>query len=146
MVTAPALADLRARGIRVESPSPGRLRLVVPAGALEPDELKALRARKAELLAALQAEQAGAGNLTEAPLLEARAQVGAVLVASPRYGEAWLVVDPCMRPELAAEEARRHDPRPVLLAQDVARLQGKPEKVIQAALEAARAFPGVRIQ
>lgn len=47
------LAELQARGVRVSSPLPGRLRLVVPAGAISAEELAALRPRKAEILAAL---------------------------------------------------------------------------------------------
>jgi len=141
------LTDLCARGVRILSRGAHRLRLEAPRGALGPGEADWLRANKAEFLAALQAEQPGAGALIDARVLEARSKVGAVLVTSERYGEAWLVVDRCMVGELAAEEARRPDgPRPVLLAEDVARLQGKPESVIRAALEVARAFAGTRVR
>ena len=52
------LTGLRSRGVRVESPAPGRIRLVVPPGALSDEEIENLRPRKPELLAALAAEQA----------------------------------------------------------------------------------------
>lgn len=144
MTAAALLADLRRRGVELRAEG-DRLRWRAPRGAVTPADLARLRAAKAELLRALaQDEELG---LDSAPIVEVRERtLRAVLVHSARYGEAWLVVDPCMLPKLALEEGGRPQARPVLLAQDVARLQGKPEDAIRAALEVARAFPGARIQ
>ena len=42
--------------------------------------------------------------------------------------------------ELLIEEQRRDQPRPVLMASDVGRLQGKSQKAIQAALNISAVF------
>lgn len=83
--------------------------------------------------------------LDPAGVIETRDGPGAVRIRSKAYGEVWIALDPCMVPELVAEEARHTSPRPVLLASDVARLRGKPEAAIRAVLEVARAFPGARV-
>jgi hypothetical protein len=106
----------------------------VPSEAL----LRKLRERPA-------AEDADPAGLDHLPIVEARERLGAVLLGSPRFGEVWLALDPCIVDELAAEEAQRAEPRPVLLAADVVRLRGKPEGAIRAALEVARAWPGSRV-
>jgi hypothetical protein len=77
---------------------------------------------------------------------ETREQPGAVLIRSARFGrEVWIALDPCMVPELQAEEAERPEPRPVLTPEDVARLRGKPEGAIRAVLNALAVFPGSRL-
>ena len=47
--------------------------------------------------------------------------------------------------QLAAEEARRADPRPALLAEDVARLRGKAHEMIRATLAVWATFPSARL-
>jgi hypothetical protein len=84
-------------------------------------------------------------ELADAPLIEVREQLGAVLIRSPRFGEVWVVLEPSMAPELAAEEAGRAEPRPVLLAEDVARLRLKSAEMIRAALTVLATFPGARL-
>jgi hypothetical protein len=86
-----------------------------------------------------------ASELTDAPVVAAREQLGAVLVRSPRFGEVWVVLEPSMAPELAAEEAGRVEPRPVLLAEDVAHLRGKSDQMVRAALAVLAVFPGARL-
>ena len=83
--------------------------------------------------------------LDEAAIADARARVGAVLVDSHRFGQVWIALDPCLVPDLHAEEQARGVPRPVLLVEDVARLRGKPERAVRAVLQAAAVFPGVRV-
>src|SRR5262245_24812620 len=95
----------------------GRLRVSAPPGALSEPLLAAVAAHRLEIAKLLRAEaavHASAAPLEEA--VEAREHLGAVLVRSDGYGEAWLVVDACMLREIAAEEAGRAKPRPVLLA------------------------------
>ena len=46
---------------------------------------------------------------------------------------------------LAAEEGARSRPRPVLTPEDIARLAGKSDAMVAAALEVARTFPGSRV-
>jgi hypothetical protein len=141
------LHDLRARGVRVEASGPDGIRLLVPPGALGPQQLEQLRPRKADLLDALRAEALAikAGDLAEAPVVEARSEVGAVLVRSERYGEAWIVLDARLDGELLAEEAARPEPRPVLALGDVLKLKGKPEATIRAVLAMSRVFTGARL-
>ena len=50
-----------------------------------------------------------------------------------------------MVPELLTEEAGRADPRPVLLAKDVARLRGKSDEVIRAIMTALAVSPVSRL-
>lgn len=83
--------------------------------------------------------------LDAAPITETREFLGAVLIASPKFGEVWIALEPSMAPKLEAEERARQDPRPVLLAEDVARLREKSEAAIQATLEVLRAFPRARV-
>lgn len=78
-------------------------------------------------------------------VIETREQVGAVLIRSPRFGEVWVALEPGMAPELVAEEAARAEPRPVLLAEDVAKLRGKSEEMIRATLAVLGTFPGARL-
>jgi hypothetical protein len=82
--------------------------------------------------------------IVDARLLEARCEIGAVRLHGP-LGELWVCLDPCALPRLVAEEAALEVPRPVLLAEDVARLRGKSDEAIQGALEVIRSFPGGRV-
>jgi hypothetical protein len=79
-----------------------------------------------------------------APVVATREQIGAVLLRT-RFGEIWVVLESSMVAELVAEEAGRADPRPVLLAEDVARLRRKSEEMIRAALAVLATFPSVRL-
>jgi hypothetical protein len=88
---------------------------------------------------------APASELADAPVVAAREQLGAVLIRSPRFGEVWVVLEPSMATELIAEEAGRGEPRPVLLAEDLARLVGRPDEMIRAALAVLATFPGARV-
>ena len=82
---------------------------------------------------------------THDPILDPEEQIGAVLFRSPRYGEVWLALEACIVPELRVAEQARETPRPVLLAEDVAWLQGRPPEAVQAVLRVAAAFPGARV-
>ena len=46
---------------------------------------------------------------------------------------------------IRVEEQHRNQPRPVVMFDDMDRLQGKSEKAIRGALEVIRAFPGARV-
>jgi len=147
-VTAAALiTDLCRRGVRLIADGDS-LRCRAPRGELTEADLIALRECKAEILEQLhETGPADAALLVaDTELIETVYAVGAVLVRSPRYGEVWLALGQNAAEELAAEETARKTRRPVLLAEDVARLAGKSEAVITAALEVARTFPGARIQ
>ena len=142
MLASDLLATLQARGARVQRLTGDRIG-IQPASVLD-DQLRAcIRARKQEVLRLLR--DSDTEGLDDAAIAESRGRLGAALLRSPRFGEVWVALDPCMRPTLAAEEARRPSPRPVLLAEDVVRLRGKPEEVVRAALETASVFPGVRV-
>jgi hypothetical protein len=135
------LSDLRRRGVSIQVR--GEHIAVEPASRLTEADRKAIRSHKEALLAEL--EDLARSDLLGAPIEGVREQVGAVLVRSPCYGEIWLALDACVVGEIAAEESSQARPRPVLLVGDVARLRGKPEAMIRAALEVARAFPGARV-
>lgn len=98
-----------------------------------------------EIRARREASSSESPPVESAPITETRERLGAVLVRSPHFGEVWVVLDPCEAPELEAEEQAREEPRPVLHVEDVARLRGKPEAAVRAALETLRAFPGARV-
>jgi hypothetical protein len=141
------LAALRRRGVEIQREG-DRLRWRAPRGEIQPTDLAALRRAKVELLGVLAVERLGQSDVFDvegAPILDARARVGAVLIRSARFGEMWLALDSRMAEQLAAEEVQRPDPRPVLMAEDVPRLRGKPGIAILAALEIARALPGWRV-
>lgn len=88
----------------------------------------------------------GVGSELEiGPIVEVKSAIAAVVIDSKRYGEVWLVLDPRMVDELAAEEATRSNPRPILRAEDVVRFKGRPEGAVQAALDVLRVFPGTRV-
>jgi hypothetical protein len=88
---------------------------------------------------------APASELADAPVVVAREQLGAALVRSPRFGEVWMVLEPSMATELTADEAGCVEPRPVLLAEDVAHLRGKSEEMVRAALAVLAVFPSARL-
>lgn len=140
----PLLGALRRRGVEIRREG-DRLRWRAPRGVLGPADLDALRAAKAELLDALADEAPPPDAVDAGPVVEARSRVGAVLIRSRRFGELWLLLADRQLDELAAEEARRPEPRPILDASDVARLRGKPDGAIRATLDVGRAFPGARV-
>ena len=141
-MTAEALLhELHSRGVQL-TPEGDRIRYRAPRGALTPDLKARLREHKGEVLAVLQG-QAGLFDLGSA--LEIRQEIGAVLVASPRFGQVWLALDPCMEGQLRAEESQRTDPRPVLTTADLAQLEGRPAVMISAMLATIAAFPGSRV-
>lgn len=154
------LAALQARGatIRVLGDRLG----VEPSYVLDDDLRSAIRAHREALFVLLaqgvggylsppgnHCNSATVSSATEDPQLgdpiEVRERLGAVLIRSLRYGEVWIALDPCMATELAAEEAGRENPRPVLVTEDLVRLRGRSEEAVRAALEVARAFPGARV-
>ncbi len=104
------------------------------------DLLREIRAHGAERRAAPTLDA-----LERAEVREARQEIAAVRFQSARYGDVWVALDPCIVSELQAEEQVRETPRPVLLAEDVARLRGKSPEAIQAVLRAAVVFPGARL-
>jgi hypothetical protein len=67
------------------------------------------------------------------------------LIRSPRFPEAWLALEPSRVAQLAAEEARRADARPVLLAEGVAWLRGKAHEMIRATLAVWATVPSARL-
>jgi hypothetical protein len=91
------------------------------------------------------ADYTAPGTLDGAPIVETREQIGAVLIRSPRFGEVWMVLEPSIAPEIVAEESGRAEPRPVLLAKDVARLRGKSDEMIRATLAVLATFPDARL-
>ena len=103
-----------------------------------------LAKRLAEALMEPTKATAGTG-LKEAPIAETRLEPGAVLIESPRFGPVWIALTPGMADELRAEEAQRSEPRPVLLADDLAKLRGKSEAAVRTALEVARVFGPARV-
>jgi hypothetical protein len=142
------LRTLQGRGARLRVAQDGRLG-IEPSSVLT-DELRAeVRANRDALVEALrpQPAQASVSDLTDAPAIAVREQIGAVLLRSPRFGEAevWVVLEPSMAPELLAEEAGRSEPRPVLLAEDVAKLRGKSDEMIRASLRVLAVFPSARL-
>ena len=143
------LADLQSRGVEVTAEGQS-LRCRGPRGALTPADLDALRSRKAEILAELQQAadpvQANLIGPNTDPILETRHELGAVLIRSCRFGrDIWIVLTEEMAVELRAEEQDRETPRPVLLAEDVALLRGRPPEAVEAVLRVAAAFPGARV-
>ncbi len=98
MTAAALLSDLRRRGVKLSAEG-DQLRYRAPRGTLRPADLEALRIHKLELLAEL--SQARAEDLAAAPIAEARLEPGAVLIASPKYGEIWVALARRPRPALA---------------------------------------------
>jgi len=141
-VTAEALLqELQSRGVQL-TPEGDRIRYRAPRGALTPELRARLSEHKGEVLSVLQ----GQGELLEsAPAIEVRQQTGAVLIGSPRFGEIWLALDPCLAGQLRAEESQQARPRPVLTTADLARLEGKPAGVVDAMLDTLAAFPDAAV-
>lgn len=137
------LSELRARGVRLELRGD---RLLWRAPNEVPGELlEAARQQRAELVELLR-EASNAPQIGDGDLLVSRERLGAVLIRSPRFGEVCLALDPCMPPELVAEEDANEDPRPVLLPEDLVRLRGRSPRTIATSLEVLRRFPGARMQ
>ena len=91
-------------------------------------------------------EQGDPAPLVDDPIVQAREQIGAVLVASPRYGECWIALTEGVAAEIRAEEAQRSNPRPVLQPADVGALAGKSETAVRSTLEVFQVFGEARIQ
>ena len=142
MTPAALLSDLRRRGVKLTAEG-DQLRYRAPRGTLRPTDLEALRAHKRSLLDALR--EAAAEDLAEAPIIESRPEIDAILITSPTYGEVWVAFSEAAAEEIRAEESQRPKPRPVLLPSDIARLRGKSEAAVRAALEVARTLPGARV-
>ena len=83
--------------------------------------------------------------LEAAGIADVREQIGAALIESARFGEVWIALTEAMAVELRTEEQSSDTPRPVLLAADVARLRGKSDAAVRAALRAAAVIPGARV-
>ena len=139
MNSATLLSDLRRRGVELTAEG-DRLHYRAPRGVLSPNLLADLRSHKTEILA----ELTRLGESTSAAALESGVPA-AFLIDSPRYGSVWVATDAGVAAAIRVEEQQRERPRPVLMADDVAHLEHKPEKAIRGALEIIRAFPGARI-
>jgi hypothetical protein len=138
------LDELRSRGVTLEARG-DRLRFR-PANAVPPDLVEQLRANKGEVIALLERDSDRQAATEKAlATLEAFSQIGAVRIRTKKFGAIWLALDQATADELRAEEQQREHPRPVLMADDVAHLEGKSDKAIRGALEVIRAFPGARI-
>ena len=144
MSAASLVADLRRRGVEL-SAAGDRIRYRAPRGTLTEADLAAIRAHRDEVLAELRQAGRPEDDLAADPILEARQGLGAVLLHSRRFGELWLALTEPMAAEVRAEEARRPEPRPVLLPQDVIALKGNSEAAVRAVLEVASVFPSARI-
>jgi len=139
---AQVIESLRARGGRLHL-LPGDHLGVSPASVLTDALRTEIRAHKTELVQVLREED---GHLESAPALEVRRQqIGAVLIASPRFGEVWLCLDPCLAGQLRAEESQQPSPRPVLTVEELTHLRGKPPALVEAMLNTFAAFPGAAV-
>lgn len=141
MTAAEVLESLRVRGAQLHLLDGDHLG-VAPASVLT-DELRSeIRSHKAELIRVLREDPA---PLESAPAIEVRQQIGAVLIDSPRFGQVWLALDPCMAGQLQGEESQRTDPRPVLTTENLGHLEGKPPAMIEAVLNTITVFPDARV-
>ena len=144
MNVAALLDELHSRGVTLEARG-DRLRFR-PVKAVTPELVECLRANKKEVMARLEQhpDRRHVGN--EAPAtLEALSQIGAVCIRTAKFGSIWLALNQATADEIRAEEQQRETPRPVLTADDVAKLERKSERAVKAALEIVRTFPGARI-
>jgi len=135
------LRALETRGVRLRVLEDGRLG-VEPASLLT-DELRAeVRANRDALVEALRPQpvQASVSDLTDAPAIAVREQIGAVLLRS-RFGEVWVVLEGSLLAGLRAEEQARPVPRRVLRGDQIARLKGKSDEAIRAVLNTLAVFP-----
>ena len=139
MNPAALLSDLHSRGVELTAEG-DRLRYRAPRGALSPELLADLRSHKAEILAELTQD----GDSAESAALDSGVPA-AVLVDSPRYGEVWVATDAEIAAAIRIEEQRRDRPRLVMMASDLARLQGKSPEEIQAVLNVFAVFPGAKV-
>ncbi len=133
------LATLQQRGATVRALQDGRLE-VAPRRVLN-DELRvAIRSHKREILT----ELTQCGDSAEAASLKSGVPA-AFLVDSPRYGEVWVATDVGVAAAIRVEEQRRDQPRPVVMLDDMVRLQGKSPEAIQSALNVFAVFPGAKV-
>ena len=143
MLAQEILATLQQRGATVRALEGDQLE-IGPRRVLDDQLRAAIRSHKADLLAELRRDEAN--ELTAGPVLETRRELGAVLIRSRRFDqEIWIALTEEMALELRAEEQDRETPRPVLLAEDVAGLRGRPPEAVEAVLRVAAAFPGARV-
>lgn len=134
------IAVLQRRGAGIRVLDDGRLE-VSPSRVLDDGLRGAIRANKTQVIAAL--HRVEASELTEGAIVEARHELGAVLIRSRRFAcEVWLALTGEMAADLRAEESTREQPRPVLLPADVASLRGKSDEATKAVLDALACFPG----
>ncbi len=133
------IADLRRRGVELTAEG-DRLRYRAPRGVLSPELLADLRSHKLELLA----ELTQCGDSSETAALESGVPA-AFLVGSPRYGEVWVATDAGVAAAIRVEEQHRDQPRPVVMPDDMARLQGKSPEAIQSVLNLFAVFPGAKV-
>ena len=139
MNPATLLSDLRRRGVELTAEG-DRLRYRAPRGVLSPELLADLRSHKRELLAELTQCEDSAEAAARKPGVPA-----AFLVGSPRYGEVWVATDAGVAAAIRVEEQHRDQPRPVVMLDDMARLQGKSPEAIQSALNVFAVFPGAKV-
>ena len=133
------MADLRCRGVELTAEG-DRLHYRAPRGVLSPELLADLRSHKRELLA----ELTQCGDSAKAASLESGVPA-AFLVDSPRYGEVWVATDAGVAAAIRLEEQHRDQPRPVVMPDDMARLQGKSPEAIQSVLNVFAVFPGAKV-
>ena len=133
------LAELHSRGVEVIAEGDS-LRCRGPRGALTPADLDRLKAHKRELLT----ELALCEDSAEAAALKQCDPV-AVLIDSLKYGQVWVCTDAEVVDAIRLEEQHRDQPRLVMMADDMARLQGKSPEAIQAALNVFAVFPGAKV-
>lgn len=141
MRVADLLVDLERRGVTLELRG-DRLAWRAPQGAVTPELVEVLARHKAELVELLESP-----DVCTPDALAPEPRQLAFLVRSG-WGDEVLVVKDEAAAELAlAEELdlAEDERRPVLLADDLAALRGKPRELVQAAVEVARHFPGCRI-
>ena len=134
------LMALRQRGATVRALEGGRVE-VNPRRVLDDELRQAIRSHKRELLAELthQCEDwAGAAALKSGV-------PAAFLVDSPRFGEVWVATDAGVAAAIRVDEQHRDQPRPVVMPDDMARMQGKSPEAIQSALNVFAVFPGAKV-
>ena len=96
MKTEEILTALHSRGACVHLLRGQRLG-VEPRSVLTDDLRAEIRAHKDALVQVLRRED---GPLGSASALKVRQQIGAVLIASPRFGQVWLALDSCLEGQL----------------------------------------------